>query len=203
VTLQTNRDLYLAVAKLVKENEDTPRSLEEYLRALQALGTKHREAAALSLDEFFSLLQQAFSSDASPFDERSRSEYENDTEDLQGYLGWRATILRQIVDLREMDEHGILQDKYRYLGTDSPRGQRWYNFDPLTFLECGTTGRFGGWREGDDTDRQYVPGLVVVQNDLGEFEEREPQDVPDPIYQIEAISWQVFREFLYSGQMYE
>jgi hypothetical protein len=42
---------------------------------------------------------------------------------------------------------GTLANDQRYFGVDSPRGSRWYNFDPLTFLECAVAGTFG---EEDD-----------------------------------------------------
>ncbi len=31
-----------------------------------------------------------------------------------------------------------LQNEGKYLGLNSPTGNRWYNFDVFTYLECGT-----------------------------------------------------------------
>ena len=48
---------------------------------------------------------------------------------------WQATLIRQIVDLREMEENGTLADRDRYFGVNSPRQSRWYNFEPPSYLE--------------------------------------------------------------------
>lgn len=42
----------------------------------------------------------------------------------------------QISELHKM-RGKQLDDEYRYFGIDSETGNRWYNFDPLTNLECG------------------------------------------------------------------
>lgn len=46
----------------------------------------------------------------------------------------------QIADLRRMAETGAMENKYRYLGIQSPAGHSWYTFDPQTFLECASYG---------------------------------------------------------------
>ncbi len=203
MTLQTNRDLYLAIARLIKAQEESRRSLEEYLRTLWSLASNYQASLGLSLVEFYELLSNAFSAPVPPFQETWRECYGEDDDTLQGYLGWQATIRRQIVDLHEMGEQGILRDQFRYFGVAAPHGQYWYNFDPLTFLECATEGTFGGWRPGDDTGRNYVPGKVVVLNEAGEFQEREPNEIPDPIYSMGQLTWDNLRRFLDMGQMYE
>lgn len=102
-----------------------------------------------------------------------------------------------------MAEQGILADEERYFGIDSPRGQRWYNFDPCTFLECAVAGSLGGWQSGDDTGREYVPGQVAVMSDDGKVEVADPEDVPDPVISIGELSWETFQSFLGCGQWYE
>ena len=42
----------------------------------------------------------------------------------------------QIAELHRM-RGKQLEDEYRYFGIDSETGNRWYNFDPLTNLNCG------------------------------------------------------------------
>jgi hypothetical protein len=112
-------------------------------------------------------------------------------------------VLRQIVDLHEMKEFGVTDSKLKYFGMDSPRGQRWYNFDPCTFLECATQGTFGGWQSGDDTDRDYVPGLVAVLGEDGPITSRDPREIPDPVTRLDEVTWDDFRTFLGQGQWYE
>jgi hypothetical protein len=52
-TIKTNRDLYLAVTQLVKQEEKNKRSLESYLLALLSLGQQYQHRETLAPDEFF------------------------------------------------------------------------------------------------------------------------------------------------------
>lgn len=200
--LCTNRDLYLAVLDLVNR-QDSPRSLEEYLRALWQLAVPHQASPGFALSSFFELLATGFTADAPPFHESWRTRYEDDLQLFPGFAGWEARILRQIVDLHEMDESGQLAEKLRYFGINSPRGSRWYNFDPATFLECAVCGSFGGWEPGDDTGRDFVPGLVTAIGPDGQFVDANPEYINRPINAIPVVSWDDFQHFLGQGQWYE
>ncbi len=112
-------------------------------------------------------------------------------------------LARQIVDLREMDEVGTLDNELRYFGIDAPSGARWYNFDPHTFVECGVSGTFGGWAQGDASGRELVPGPVAVLDADGDLISVNPEDIEDPTYFVESISWDEFADFLWAGQCYE
>jgi hypothetical protein len=202
-TIRTNRDLYLAVADLMGRHRDTARPLEEYLLALWTAGRVVRDRPALSADEFVGLLSDAFTRPAPVFDEGWRDRYDRDHDELPGFDGWEARLVRQVVDLREMRECGMLADKHRYFGIDAPRGGRWYNFDPCTFLECGMAGTFGGWEPDDDTGREYVPGPVAVMGDDGQITSCDPRDVPNPVAAVHEVSWDEFQSFLDDGQRYE
>jgi hypothetical protein len=202
-TIRTNRDLYLAVADLIGRHRGTARPLEEYLRALWAAGQPVRDRSALSADEFVGLLSDAFTRPDPSFDDNWRERYDCDHDELPGFDGWEARLVRQVVDLREMRERGILDGELLYFGTDAPRGGRWYNFDPCTFLECGMAGTFGGWQPGDDTGRDYVPGPVAVMGDDGQITSCDPRDVPNPVAPIVEITWDDFRTYLGDGQWYE
>ena len=199
--INTNRDLYLTIAELVKVEALAGRSLEEYLRALWQLGVEWQSRAALSGADFVDLLTRAASADVPPFDEAWRATYAAGAGD--GFAGWQAAILQQIVDLHEMAEQGTLQNDYRYFGVSAPRGAWWYNFDPATFLECATTGAYGGWEPGDDTGRRLVPGPVAVINEAGQLELKAPDEIPNPIVRLDSITWDDFHSFLEYGQMYE
>jgi hypothetical protein len=200
-TIKTNRTLYLAVARLVKQEAKNKRSLESYLLALLSLGREYQQRETLTPDEFFEMLTKAFHETALPFNEMWREQEYNRT--LEGFLAWQNRIIYQIVDLRNMEEAGALNNEMRYFGIDAPRGGRWYNFEPGSFLECGMAGTFGGWQEGDDTGREYVPGPVAVLGESGKIESADPRDIDDPVVELEAITWDKFTEFLFDGQNYE
>jgi hypothetical protein len=200
--MRTNRDLYLAITALIERQRDNRRTLEDYLRALAELGHNHRQRATLALDEFFQLLSDAFTADAPPFDESWRITSAENSK-APGFDGWLATLREQVVDLHEMQENGQLNDKYRYFGIRSPRGQRWYNFNPSGFLECATAGSYGGWEPGDTSERDFVPGPVTVLENDGTIGERDPRELPRPRIPIVVVTWEDFRYFLWDGQCYE
>jgi hypothetical protein len=202
-SIQTNRDLYLAIAELIRQQQTSTRSLEEYLRSLWEAARKYREHPSLTVDELFEVLAGAFTLPVPPFDSAWRIRYTEDFADVAGFGGWEARILRQVVDLHEMAEQGMLDDKMRYFGIDSPRGQRWYNFDPCSFLECATAGSYGGWQPGDDTGRDYVPGPVMAMGKDGQLEECDPREVSAPVVPIREVRWAAFQSFLGDGQWYE
>src|SRR4051794_19935012 len=131
-SIRTNRDLYLALADLSAKTDAGARGLEEYLRALWGLARAYRDRPALCGEELLGLLARAFTEPTPPFDDGWRAAYERDFAPafapLSGFAAWEARVLRQIVDLREMDERGQLKDDQRYFGINSPRGSRWYNF---------------------------------------------------------------------------
>jgi hypothetical protein len=201
-TIVTNRDLYLAIADLVRR-QTSPRSLEEYLRALWATASRQRQQPAVPLNTFVELLAAGFTEEGPPFDERWRDRYPDDAVSPTGFEGWEARILRQIVDLRELNEQGQLRDELRYLGINSPRGSRWYNYDPRTFLECAVEGTYRGWQPEDDTGRQYVSGQVAVVGADGNITSCDPQELDNPITPISEVTWESFTEFLGEGQWYE
>jgi hypothetical protein len=180
----TDRDLYLAVLRLIDEQSENTRLLEDYLQALSHLPFSRAcfLRQALTPDEFFALLAEAFV--AAPrrvpdgyIHTNAADIYEYDLAEQPGFAGWEIRITRQIIDLREMAESGQLADKMRHFGIASPRGSRWCNFDPCGFLECATAGEFGGRNWEDEPDR-------------------EPTSLGD-------ISWERFRDFLRAGQEYE
>jgi hypothetical protein len=111
--------------------------------------------------------------------------------------------LRQIADLREMAESGILQDEQKYFSISSPRQSPWYNFDPRGYLECAMAGSSGGWDPDDDTGRQYVPGEVAVLAEDGSIQSSNPEDLPNPTFEMPVITWEQFKDFIVCGQIYE
>jgi hypothetical protein len=189
--LRTNRDLYLFVAALVENDDGQARELEEYLRALWRLGSAQQANDRLALASFAALLVGAFQEEAPAFVPAWQDIAEEEGT-YAGYPRWERTIFSQIVDLREMKDAGMLANEHRYFGVDAPRGRRWFNFDPQTYLECAVEGAFGGWRPGDRTGRDYVPAKNLALEEL---------DIP--IFEITRVSWDQFADFLRAGQSFE
>ncbi len=229
-SLRTNRHLYRFVIELCQRNADNKRTLEEYLRALLGLATREREQADLPAPLFAAMLEAAFHEAPLPYDPSWAAAWQprkrDDSDD--GFPGWEALIQRQIVDLREMHASGALEDKQRYFGIDSPRGARWYNFDPTTYLECAAAGSFDGWtppegQELDDSDlsdvempdeeeppeaaptssRRLVPGPVAVLGPDGKVVVVDPSQIESAHFELSRISWEDLRDFLVCGQIYE
>lgn len=201
--LTTNRDLYLAICELGTTHHACERTLEQYLLTLLRLAKPLADRSSLTLDEFHALLSDSFIAEPQPFDETWRDCCDSRDEDLPGFAGWMSTLIRQIVDLREMDEVGTLLNEHRYGGIDAPRGGRWYNFDPMLYIECAASGSLGGWEPGDDSDRDFVPGLVGVMDASGQIVDANPQDLERPIFQLLDLSWEQCRDFLDCGRHYE
>lgn len=200
--LITNRDLYLAVLELRQEFGESNILLEEYLIALRALGSRYQDWEAIRLSDFYTLLRDAFICSPTPYDATLGDQYDVPSEQ-SGYAGWRTTISNQIVDLHEMRLAGVYENDMRYFGLQSPRGGYWVNFDPGSYLECAINGTLGGWQPDDDSGRMYVPGLVATLDENGNIVSMNPEDIPNPIYEVPYVTWDVFQDILRSGQMYE
>ena len=197
--MNTNRDFYKALEKLINEQRGKRSvSLEEYLHSLRFHAAQWQHQKELSLDTVYALLADSFSPAAETADAAGDIQ-----ENAAGFTGWDSVARRQIQDLRSMRENGQLEDGERYFGIDAPSGQRWYNFDPCGYIECGAAGAFGGWEEGDRTGRQYVPGEVGVLTEDGGIALCDPRDLDQPPKEIKTVSWEQFRDFLWCGQQYE
>jgi hypothetical protein len=111
----TLAQFYECVRELAEEKRQCSRSLAEYLRAIY--GLIWREQRVMNYSVLFDLYQQSFELAL-------------------------ETIAFLIADLRRMDKAGILSldPSIIYGGIDSPTGNRWYNFDSSTFIECGARG---------------------------------------------------------------
>jgi len=107
-------------------------------------------------------VSSSFTRDIPAFNPDWRDQYDKLSHDRNDYAGFRATLIRQIVDLREMDDNSTLKNEQRYFGMSAPRKSYWYNFDPIGYLECAMAGSFGGWEPGDETGRQFVPEPVAL-----------------------------------------
>lgn len=204
--LETNRDLYSAISDLGEHYGAQGRTLEQYLRALLGVARQYQQRQdrdTVSLEDVYQILEQAWIAEPSPFDAAWQVQYSDLNPQHRDFSGWEATLIRQIVDLREMQEVGTLENEQRYFGVDSPRGTRWYNFDPTTYLECAMVGSMGGWEPGDSTGRELVPGEVAILDAQGTLQVVNPEDIDRLIIEVETITWEQFQDFLMCGQMYE
>ena len=132
-----NTNLYTSVTELFDNRANESRKLEEYLLAIWFLASQYKHQTAITIKQFIELLELAFIAEVPAFRDKWRSlTFNLYADEENSYLAFEETIIEQIVDLREMDETGLLSNELRYFGIDSPRGNRWFNFDPTSYLEC-------------------------------------------------------------------
>lgn len=172
--MMTNRDIYLLVCGFAeKYKDDKLPSLEAYLRSLWLIVSQSK-VEDLTIEQVVRWLEEAFTTTPPAFDDKWLNIERDYSEDLDSKDGWNNIILFQIADLRRMRDAGQLDNEYKYLGIESPTGNSWFNFDPLSYLECGIVGSMAGYQE-----EEYA------------------------IRKIETFTWQDFIAILESGQWYE
>lgn len=183
--IRSNRDLYACLTAL-----KVSRDLESYLRALLGLG---REFAAQSpereptADEIAGLFTAASDAPAIELDPAWRELPPPWHEPRpHGLARFTAILAHQIADLQAMRSNGQLEDSNRYFGLNAPSGARWFNFDPTSYLECGTSGSVGGWT--DDSE------IVLVTP---------PEPVNEDDESRRSFGWDGLCDLLVCGQIYE
>jgi hypothetical protein len=151
----TQNDFYQHICNL-KDNFEN-KDLETYLLSLLKL-VHHEESQNLTAESLLKLLQNAFVSEPTEFKEEWFSIMTAPDENIMGKkftnseinssidksivsdksgIDYSIAVLKfQISDLHKM-KGKQLDDNMRYFGIDSETGNRWYNFDPMTNLECG------------------------------------------------------------------
>lgn len=143
--------------KINYRNNTDNRDLETYLLALLKLVEQEREQT-LTADSLLKLFLDAFSSEPKKIDTEwlkivktpdektiykkitnkaaSSSEDKNEAAGDIGIYYTIAVLQFQIAELHKM-KGKQLDDTEKYFGIDSETGNRWYNFDPNSILECG------------------------------------------------------------------
>lgn len=195
----TNQDLYRQVTANLKSRAGSERTLAQYLCRLLALVSIEPKDETLTLNGFAHIWDAAFDGEIALVDFSLLRSLANDVDERM----WLRRLAGQIVDLHEMEIAGILDDKWRDFGLNSPSGGRWYNFEPHSYIECGLTGAFGGWQPSDDSDRIYVPGLVAALDSDGNMVSAKPEDIANQVLEMAVVSWDEFLEFIECGQCYE
>ena len=133
-------ELQNSVLEILEKYKNKPKvDLEHYLQSIwsSCLPLASKEP---SWPELSSIVRDAFHCEprAIPHDWFTYVE-PPEISDSSSWADFEATILYQVADLRRMRD-GALNYEWRYLGVQSPTNHSWYNFDPLSFLECGLAG---------------------------------------------------------------
>ncbi len=135
------------------------RDLETYLLALLRL-VKQDNAQNLNADSLLKLLQEAFGANPEAFnpgwlsiktapDENVMSKkftnpeidppFDKSVVSNRSGIDYAIAVLQfQIAELHKMKGKQLDNDM-RYFGVESETGNLWYNFDPMTNLECGAS----------------------------------------------------------------
>ncbi len=138
--IQTCRDFRSYILLLTDERATpTTKSLEEYLRALWGL-IELAQAKSVTYALLGQLLHDAFVAEPLPFHEGWLQYAEppdlDEDEHRNSFSVLQQMICYQIADLHRMAQAGLLENKWRFYGIDSPTGYRWFNFDPASYLHC-------------------------------------------------------------------
>jgi len=184
----TNRDLYEIVNGFADQfGSGKAPALEEYLRSLWWVVSQSQpsEPTPELLAEW---LEAAFTTEPPAFDPAWRERHRQQPQESADFSDWENGILFQIADLRRMAEAGQLEDEFRYFGITSPSGNLWYNFNPVTYLECGVAGTFGGYAADER--------IILIPAPEGESDD-------SPIWSLERFTWLDFLEFLECCRLYE
>ncbi len=194
MAIETDQELFAAIANTQRANQSSERSLQDYLLALLPGLKEFRDQEGLSADSFSELLATAFSSEPSTFDEKwTRQKPFHEVGQTHDEV--EQQLISQIVDLHYMEKSGQLKDGYKYFGLKSPRGSYWYNFDPSTYIECGLAGAFGS--------RDFYIGETMTVGLHGNvtygYQER-PEREAQP---MKWLTWKDIGLFVVMGQMYE
>jgi hypothetical protein len=158
ITSKNFRDFVISILEEQKDNYKG--SLEEYLRSLWIVVNEHKDDE-LNIAQVAFMIENAFNTEPSQFDSQWLSyekplnwnrrnnsyvieSFENSqikiiASNVDDFDILKHTILFQIADLYRMRDNQ-LKNEGRYFGIDYPTGNRWYNFDVFTYLECGTRG---------------------------------------------------------------
>lgn len=196
--LKNNRDLHTALRTLGKTHTGFQRSLEVYLRAILRRADALRFQDGVARETFYALLTVGFSGEPAPFEESWRSVPDVRPADAATYAGWRATVTRQVAELREMEEAA------NHMGWGATalafaRNERWHNTTIRAYLDAATDGVFGAVT-AHQIGRPFTPSEVVEigggSTNTGELEVLPA--APEP----PALGWDVLAMFMRCGRRF-
>ncbi|MCA9257100.1 MAG: hypothetical protein KDA33_15730 [Phycisphaerales bacterium] len=201
--IRTKRELCGAIEELIARQEACDRTLESYLLAALDGIAMFSDRESLRMTEFLALIESGFARAPAAFDEGWRREYDRLSQDEDTCAGCRATIVRQIVDLHEMDECGKLLSEWREFGIDAPRGERWFNFEPVLYLRCALAGTFGQWEPGEDLAPSVDQNSSIMPADADSGESGRTDETTRLKKLSPAVSWERVHTFFICGQICE
>ena len=166
----TQNEFYEHICDL--QNDFQNRDLETYLLALLKLVDQKKDEN-LSAELLLKLIQEAFIAEPAEFNSEWLSIIKPRDQNIMSKkftnpginpsfnkaaisdksgIDYSIAVLQfQISELHKMRQKQ-LRNEIRYLGIDSETGNRWYNFDPMTNLECGARCILDG---GDDNENEF------------------------------------------------
>ncbi|GAB2835492.1 hypothetical protein GCM10027176_44800 [Actinoallomurus bryophytorum] len=194
----TGRDLYLRLVDSGREMQATDRTLGEFLRAWWSVGRLLADRERLEPDTVAAMIAASATVEPPPMRAAWRETPHEYAPEPSSYSDWERIVLSQITDLADLADAGPLPPDASF-GLDVPRpagsvratGERWYNFDPAGYLECGAAGAFGGWDEAGGT-RVAVPGPATL-----------PTAEADGVRALGALHWGDLARLAVCGQVYE
>ena len=175
------------------------RSLSEFLRTWWWLAQPLADRTELDVATVAALVDAAAEAEVPALRAEWRTADHGFVEEPVTFADWEAIVLGQVCDLADFDDHGG-PGQFAYFGTSVPRPAGieranlgyWFNFDPKTYLECGTAGTLGGW-DDDDGLRSPVPGPSVPLRDEAEAGGRP----------LARLTWADLGNLAIYGQTYE
>ena len=148
------KELIDKLNELVSTFKSSNKSLEEYWRSMYLLALNKKDDKP-TLDLFFEMIAESINqssielnpnwlSSTNPpesniFEEEVRNGNKELKSDIQEFEFFLKVLEFQIAELHKM-KNKQLKNEYRYFGIDSETGNRWFNFDPMGILECGSSG---------------------------------------------------------------
>lgn len=200
-------ELSTAIAEIAERRQTHSRELEEYLLALWGLASEKEGKAMLELQDVFQLLEGAFEASAIAYNSVWADLYSGIRTPSGGYAGWEEAMMKQVVELHEMREAGLVDNELRYHRLEWLRGAEWHNCRPCSYLDRARAGFISSWQERELTGRASLiePGAVGAPNEDGmvTIELKKPKAIEKPMDVITALSWDDFRFFLWCGQHVE
>lgn len=176
----TQNEFYQHICKLEDNFEN--KDLETYLLSLLKL-VDQEKSRSLSADLLLKLLQNAFASEPTDFKEEWLSIMTAPDENIMNKKFTNPEINSSIDKSIVSDKDGIdytiavlqfqiselhkmkgkqLENDMRYFGLQSETSNHWYNFDPMTNLECGAACILD---KSDESEKEFI----VSWQTLGEL----------------------------------
>lgn len=197
--LRTNRDLYTRLIGLGRTMDGAGRTLDEFLRSWWWAGRALAGRVELDLDQVAAMFTVAATVQPPSLVSSWRRASYALADGGASYHDWEAVLLSQIADLADFAEAGPVPqraslgiDAVRPHGVSRATGYRWYNFEPLSYLECGAAGSLGGDDPAEGL-RVAVPGDYLSLR-------HEPQP---GVRELPTLGWADLTELAVCGQQSE